>query len=144
MCLKCDRVVLPKLSPALPDLPVVQRKSFKQQGTFVQRTSSEKLSAVSTLERVYSTDISHNDRGHADLAVVLLRNGFDCGTRCKEIMRDPTFDPICANQIPPLVIQFCEPSGDVRSDLLFRHARSRYFVQLKTVLGVPNRNLYRL
>ena len=55
--------------------------SSDQQGVVVQCTSSEKLSAVSTLERVYSIDISHADRGHAGLAVVLLRDGFDGGTR---------------------------------------------------------------
>ena len=52
-------------------------ESFEQQGTFVQCTSSEKLSAVGTLERVLSINISHDDRGHANLTVVLLSDGFD-------------------------------------------------------------------
>ena len=87
-------------------------------------------------------DISHNDRGHADLTAVLLRDGFDGGTLFKEILRNPTFDLIGANQIPSLVIQMCEPSSaDARPGHLFRHARSRHFVQAKTVLGISNRNL---
>ena len=75
-----------------------------QQGSFIQCTSSEKLSTMSALERVYSIDISHDDRGHADLAAVLLRDSFD-GTRFEEILRSPTFDFFSINHIPAFVIK---------------------------------------
>ena len=45
------------------------------------------------------------------------------GTRFQEILRDPKFDLIGANQIPALVIQICErASGDARSDHLLRRS----------------------
>ena len=50
---------------------------------------------MSTLERVSGTDISHDDRGHADLEAVLPRDGFDGSTRFHEILRYPTH--FCAN-----------------------------------------------
>ena len=81
-----------------------ERESSDQQGSFIQCASSEKLSTMNGLERVYSIDISHDYRGHADLAVVLLRDGFD-GTRFEEILRNPTFDFVSVNHIPAFVIK---------------------------------------
>ena len=49
---------------------------------------------MSTLERVYSIDIIHDHPGHADLAVVLLKDEFDGSTHFKEILRNPTLNPI--------------------------------------------------
>ena len=41
----------------------------------------------------------------------------------KEILRNPTLDPISENQIPVFIVLMFGPfSGDVRSDHLFRHA----------------------
>ena len=120
-------------------------ESSEQQATFVQCTSSEKLSAVSTLERVFSIDISHDDRGHADQEVAFLKDGFDGGTRFRKILRNQTFDLIDTYQIPAFVIQIFEPtSGDARSDQLFRHARSKNFVQVETMPVCLEWNLYRL
>ena len=95
-----------------------KRESSDQQGAFVHCTSNEKLLVVSTLERVYSIDISHDGRGHADLTVVQFRNGFDGKSRFKEILRHPTLDPINVNNIPVLIVQTFEPTsgdGEVRS-----------------------------
>ena len=62
------------------------RQSSEQQRTFVRCTRSEILSAVSTLKRASRIDMSHDDRGHADLAVVLFRDGLDGSTRFEEIL----------------------------------------------------------
>ena len=71
---------------------ISRERSFSARG--------EKLSAVNTLERLYSVDISHDDRGHPNLAVLIFRNGFDGSTRFTEILHDPQFhqcqsDPSC-------------------------------------------------
>ncbi len=45
------------------------------------RLRIEQLSAVSTLERVYGVDISHENCGHPNLAVVWFSDGFNKSTR---------------------------------------------------------------
>ena len=52
-----------------------------QHRAFVQCARSDKLSAVSSVERVNGVEVSHDDRGHADLAVVQFRDRCDGSTR---------------------------------------------------------------
>ena len=84
---------------------------------------SEQLSAVSTFERENGVDISHDNCGDPNLAVVQFRDRFDGCAHFKEILRNPTFDFISINQFSVHIVQMFEPtSGDARTDHLFRHA----------------------
>ena len=82
-------------------------ESSDQQGSFVQCACSEQLSAVNTFKRVYGVDISHENCGHPNLAVVKFRDGINF---------------ISINHIRVLIVQVFEPtSEDARTDHLFRH-----------------------
>ena len=116
-----------------------ERESFDQQGTFVQCTSSDggehtractALTSPTTIAvlPIWQQSCSETDSMEARVL--------------EEILRNPTL--ISVNQIPVLIVQMFEPtSGGARFDHLFRHAWRRYLVQVKTVLGVSNCNLYR-
>ena len=45
-------------------------ESSDQQGSFMQSTGSEQVSAVSTPERAHCVDISHDNCSHPKLAVI--------------------------------------------------------------------------
>ena len=116
-----------------------ERESFDQQGTFVQCTSSDggehtractALTSPTTIAvlPIWQQSCSETDSMEARVF--------------EEILRNPTL--ISVNQIPVLLVQMFEPtSGGARFDHLFRHAWRRYLVQVETVLGVSNCNLYR-
>ena len=55
-------------------LRVRDGESSDQHGAFVQCARSEKMSAVSTFERVYGVDTSHDDCGHPNKLTCLRRS----------------------------------------------------------------------
>ena len=92
-------------------------KSSDQQGSLLQSTRSERLSAMSTFERAHCVDISLDNCSRPNLAVLRFRDAFDGSARLKEIMRNPTFNFIRINDISIFVAQMFRPAS--------RNARTR-------------------
>ena len=70
---------------------------------------AQPATAVSTFDRVYCTDISHDDCGHPNLTTVEIGDGFDGGTCLNAILRNLTLDFRSANHIQTFVKMF-EPT----------------------------------
>ena len=120
---KCKTRTMTRSSIYTSPIVCVRGESSDQQGSFVQCTRSEQLSAVSTFERVHCVDISHDKFGHPNLVAVQSRDRFDGRERFKEILRNPTLDFISINHFQILIVQAFELApGDARTNHLFHHA----------------------
>ena len=113
-------------------------------GRVVQCARSEQLSAVSTFERVHGIDISHDDRSHPHLKV----SNSETGSKVAHVLRRSCETQLSISSgitISHVSSSIClrQLREDARADQLFSNMRGRNFVQVKTLLGVPNCNLHR-